>query len=413
MKHIMKTNSFPVPANENGRIKALYQYNILDTLSEDEYDFITKIASQICNTPAALITLLDEKRQWVKSCFGYDIKETPREISFCNYTILDAEKVNVVPDLRLDKRYNSNPLVTGEPHAVFYAGAPLVTPEGFVLGSICVLDSQTKTLSTDQEEALKALAKQTITTMELRKKNNSLKITQVKLKETNKNLKEFVELVTHDMKTPIANITMLSKGFRSNYKHILDEQSDEYIELIEKSSLELICFIDHMFKKIQVSTSSKHFIKPVDTLKVLNKVVQFLAPPADVEINIEGQFPEMSIDEVSLQQVFQNLITNAIKYNDKTKAHITIISDSDNNYQYFYVSDNGSGIETANLEKIFKKQNLNKIDRYGKKGTGIGLAAVKKIINSMGGNISVDSKLNIGTKFTICIPKISKLKPAA
>ena len=171
----MKTMNFPCPSNEAARLKALYQYNVLDTFTEKEYDFITTMASQICNTPVALITLLDKKRQWIKSSIGFEITETPRELSFCNYTILDAENVNVVPDLRLDERYNSNPLVTGEPHAVFYAGAPLVTPEGFVLGSICVLDAQKKELTQEQQEALKALAKQVITTMELRKKKQCTK----------------------------------------------------------------------------------------------------------------------------------------------------------------------------------------------------------------------------------------------
>ena len=401
----MKTMNFPCPSNEAARLKALYQYNVLDTFTEMEYDFITTMASQICNTPVALITLLDKKRQWIKSSIGFEITETPRELSFCNYTILDAENVNVVPDLRLDERYNSNPLVTGEPHAVFYAGAPLVTPEGFVLGSICVLDAQKKELTQEQQEALKALAKQVITTMELRKKNNDLKITQVKLKKTNKNLREFVKLVTHDMKTPLANITMLSRGFKSSYKHILDERSKGYINIIENSSLELISFIDKMLKKSEEEINKKPGRKPVSSLKILNKSIQFIAPPNDIEINIKGNFPALPIDEISLQQVFQNLISNAIKYNDKRKGLITIFADSDKSYHYFHISDNGSGIATSNLEKIFQKQHtLNKTDRYGNKGTGMGLASVKNIVESVGGNICVNSKLKVGTNFIISIP---------
>ena len=408
----MNSQLFPVPRNEKERLKALYQYDLLDTLSEKEYDFITNMATQICNTQASLITLLDEKRQYVKSSYGFEIKETPRELSFCNYTILDRDKVNEVPDLRLDDRYNSNPLVTGDPHAVFYAGAPLVTPEGFVLGSICVLHPESKILTKEQKEALKALALQTITTMELRKKNKDLKLTQQKLKKTNKSLKELINLVSHDMKTPLANITMLSKGFRGNYKSILDKNSNGYIELIEQSATGLIDFIDQMVKKSTKKENNGYSVKPVNTLNILNKVIQLLAPPDDITIKTEGHFPSLHIAKIDLQQVFQNLITNAIKYNDKPRGVINIISESDNKYHYFHFSDNGSGIESSNLEKIFKdQQTLDKTDRYGNKGTGFGLAKVKSIIESFGGNISVSSTLDKGTDFKISIPLYDKKMP--
>jgi hypothetical protein len=106
-KNNTDTNLFPVSINEESRVKALYDYDILDTFTENEYEFITMMASRICNTPVALITLLDKKRQWIKSSFGFNIKETPRELSFCNYTILDPENVNVVSDLRVDDRVSS------------------------------------------------------------------------------------------------------------------------------------------------------------------------------------------------------------------------------------------------------------------------------------------------------------------
>lgn len=405
----MKNTFFPVPLNEKSRLKALYQYELLDSLSEKEYDFITQMASQICNTQASLITLLDEKRQYVKSSFGFEIKETPRELSFCNYTILDPHNVNVVPDLRLDERYNSNPLVTGEPHAVFYAGAPLVTPEGFVLGSICVLHPEAKGLTIEQKEALKALAQQAITTMELRKKNKDLKLTQQKLKKTNKSLSEFIKLVSHDMKTPLANISMLSRGFRLNYKEILDENSEGYIELIQNSATELLAFIDRMLKKSQKQEDKNAVQKAINTKDVLKKVIGLIAPPKDIEIKIKGNFPKIPFDEIALQQVFQNLLTNAIKYNDKAKGVININAKCDRQYHYFYFSDNGSGIASCDLEKIFlNEQTLDKTDRYGNKGTGIGLAHVKNIIESAGGNIFVESVLKSGTEFKIRFPQQSR-----
>ncbi len=144
---------YPVPENENRRLNAVYEYAILDTICEEEYDGITKIAARICNVPASLITFLDKDRQWFKSHLGVDINETPREFSFCNYTILDPANVLIVPDLRTDSRFSENPLVTQDPHAVFYAGAPLVTPDGYALGSLCVLDGKVNHLNDDQIEA--------------------------------------------------------------------------------------------------------------------------------------------------------------------------------------------------------------------------------------------------------------------
>ncbi|MBA4168733.1 MAG: GAF domain-containing protein, partial [Chitinophagaceae bacterium] len=129
---MMNQRSYPVPTNEQKRLRALRQYQLLDTVTEEEYDRITKIAAGICNVPVSMMTLLDDERQWFKSTFGFAIRETPRELAFCNYTILDAEKVLMVEDLRSDVRFSNNPLVQQDPHVVFYAGAPLVTPQGYV-----------------------------------------------------------------------------------------------------------------------------------------------------------------------------------------------------------------------------------------------------------------------------------------
>ncbi|MEP7257986.1 MAG: GAF domain-containing sensor histidine kinase [Flavitalea sp.] len=394
---------YPLPKNEKRRLQALYDYDILDTISEKEYDSITRIASEICDVPVSLITLLDEQRQWFKSSFGFEVKETPREFAFCNYTIMDKDNIMVVPDLRADERFSENPLVTGHPNAVFYAGAPLVTPDGFVLGSICVLDGKINNLTDSQKDALKALSEQVIGTLELRKKIKELKLVQQKLKKVNKNLKDFAHIVSHDMKTPLANISMLTGAFEnSGGRFNADDQ--QILELINKSAKCLSVFVDRILTQV-VSNKDNTTVKTVDSYSVISEVIDLIAPPADFEISVQKELPKLRMDKGCLQQVFQNLITNAIKYNNKKKGIISITARTDQSFHHFQVADNGSGISRNDIAKIFQqRQTLDKTDRYGNKGTGIGLHTVKKILKDLGGKIVVTSEKNKGSVFAISIP---------
>ncbi|SFE73378.1 PAS domain-containing protein [Spirosoma endophyticum] len=160
---------------ENNRLDALDSYDILDTLPEQEYDELTQLASQICQTPIALISLVDDKRQWFKSNHGLTVRETPRAYSFCAHAIINPSETLIVPDSREDSRFAQNPLVTGDPYVIFYAGVPLVDENGFALGSLCVIDNTPKQLSQAQLSALKILAKQVVNLLTLRKQNKALK----------------------------------------------------------------------------------------------------------------------------------------------------------------------------------------------------------------------------------------------
>ncbi|MGB3492101.1 MAG: ATP-binding protein [Elainellaceae cyanobacterium] len=157
----------PSPSDENQRLQKLQCYNVLDTNPEPAYDDLTQLASLICQAPIALISLIDKDRQWFKSVIGLHAQETHRDLAFCAHAIL-SETTLVIPDATLDPRFADNDLVTGEPHIRFYAGAPLITPDGFILGTLCVIDSQPRTLSQQQIVALEALARQVVNQLELR-----------------------------------------------------------------------------------------------------------------------------------------------------------------------------------------------------------------------------------------------------
>lgn len=163
----------PIPQNEARRLKVLWQYEVLDTVPEEVFDDLAELASTICEAPIALISLVDESRQWFKARVGFDVTETSRDVSFCSHAILQPG-LFIVPDATKDERFKENPLVTGQPGIRFYAGAPLVAPDGHALGTLCVLDKQPRELNPSQLKAVRLLARLVVGQLELRRHSKEL-----------------------------------------------------------------------------------------------------------------------------------------------------------------------------------------------------------------------------------------------
>lgn len=192
-----------LPANEAARLDALRSYRILDTPPETSYDDITQLASEICAAPIALVSLVDSDRQWFKSKRGLEVSETSRDVAFCAHAILQPDLL-IVADAREDQRFASNPLVIAEPHIRFYAGAPLVTSQGEALGTVCVLDRVPRTLTEAQQSSLRALARQVMAQLELRRHVAAQERYQQRLEEYQRTLEEAnarleAETVTDDV----------------------------------------------------------------------------------------------------------------------------------------------------------------------------------------------------------------------
>ena len=163
----------PIPANEEPRLEALRGLDIHDTAPEGAFDDLARLAAKVCSTPSALVSLVDQDRQWIKAKVGLDVTETPRDLSVCAHAILEHD-VCVIPDLAADPRFSANPMVTSGPNLHFYAGAPLVTAEGLALGMVCVLDHKPRELSEEQKGLLRSLARQVMAQLELRREVKSL-----------------------------------------------------------------------------------------------------------------------------------------------------------------------------------------------------------------------------------------------
>src|SRR5262245_49127392 len=160
-------------AKEKKRLHVLWQYEVLDTVPEELFDDLTELAARICEAPIALISLVDENRQWFKSKVGISVNETSRDVSFCAHAITQSD-LFIVPDATKDSRFANNPLVVSEPRIRFYAGAPLITPDGYALGTLCVIDKVPRQLRQDQQDALRILARHIVSQLELLRRSAEL-----------------------------------------------------------------------------------------------------------------------------------------------------------------------------------------------------------------------------------------------
>lgn len=222
-----------IPENEEQRIEQLYRYQMLDTQPEQVFDDLTKLAAQICDCKISVISLVDHNRQWFKSKYGLDAPETSREISFCGHVILNDQLMEV-PNTKEDDRFHDNPLCIDAPNIQFYAGAPLINPLGYRIGTICVIDDKPKKLTDFQKEFLKTLSRQVITLFELSERERQVRIMHSQLQAINELRATYIDL-SFDRKMyfdyllkSLLQLTQSGYGFIGEIK--TDEQNNPYLK---------------------------------------------------------------------------------------------------------------------------------------------------------------------------------------
>lgn len=395
-----------IPENEKERLRNLKEYEILDSLPEDDFDNIAALAAYICKTPISLITLIDENRQWFKSAYGITAFETPRDVAFCAHAINDPNSVLLVPDSRVDDRFHDNPHVTGDPHVIFYAGMPLVSQQGFALGTLCVIDSKPHNLSEDQVFALTILSRQTSNLFALRKQKKLLEQATKRLERKNTELERFAYVAAHDLKSPLFAITGLTSIITEEYAAGLNPEVLNFVQLISNSAE----MLTNLISGILEDSKSESYLALQETEFKLDELFSelnaLLNPRNEYTLSFPNTRSTLSTNKTALTQILINLISNSIKYCDKEKVVIHIGFSENEDFYSFSVTDNGPGIKKDYHERIFNIFDVETHkDRFGKRGNGIGLSTVKKLVEGLGGEISVSSELTQWTKMEFTISK--------
>ena len=392
---------------EQERLASLKSYSIEYGLSEKQFDEITKLASIICNVSISLITFIDEKNQWVKSRVGTEIESTERRIAFCNKTIL-TDSILEIPDLSLDDTFKNNPLVANYPNIGFYAGAPIITPDGYRIGALCVIDQKPGELTDKQREALTVLSHSVVSLLELKKQQQQLMHEMKKAEEAVKAKADFLSTMSHEIRTPLNGITGIV--------HLLLEEDPQphqidYLKTLKFSTNNLMSIVNDIldFSKIEARCISFENI-PYNLTELLSEIKnanQLKAQDKQIRLKLkhDDDAPEIVMgDPVRLSQVLNNLVSNAIKFTHKGEVVIDLQLEELTAHQAsisFSIKDTGIGIPHDKQELLF--QQFSQVDssitrKFG--GTGLGLAISKRLLELQGSAIKLVSEENKGSEFS-------------
>ena len=397
-----------IPQNEMARLEALRQYQILDTVCEAAFDDLTRLAAQVCSTPIALISLVDECRQWFKSKVGLDAESTSRDVAFCAHAIQQPNDMLIVPDTLLDHRFATNPLVTSDPNIRFYAGVPLITPDGYALGTLCVIDRVPRQLDPEQVAALHTLNRQVIAQLELRR--NLDKLERITTSERQQ-IEDLISALSHDLRTPLLATrsilhSMLGGAFGSLsdiWRDVLEDYrqtNDDLLKLVQ-------VLLDVSRYKTEFGNSlncdilnwEKIFVQAISRS---NTISQQKCP---ITYKIPSSLPTVYGDQLEIQRVVQNLIDNAVRVSEP-KGQVTLeVTPFKVDGVKVSVCDNGSGIAPQDKEKLFHRF----IQGRGRRGgSGLGLYLCRHIVEAHKGIIGVESTLGEGSTFWFILPAPSE-----
>lgn len=377
----------PMPLNEQKRLKELYSLELLDTPYEEEFDEIVKIASKICDAPMSVVTLLDSQRQWFKAKYGIENLDSSRSMSFCAHTIM-GEGLMEVPDALYDERFFDNPNVTSSPNIRYYAGMPLVTQKGYKIGTLCVIDTKPRNLSTEQLDMLEILAKQVMRIIELRVKVKQMQeLTRVKNK--------IISIIGHDVRNPLSSVKnilqMKEMGLirgesEAQFLKMASEQVDNTISMVNNlSDWGKLNLVNH---GKEIKSQPLHAI----TQHCINGLMLNITQKNNTVKNETSESIYTRIDENSLSFILRNLITNANKFTENGSIVIK------NNQQTISICDTGIGMTAEQIEALRVQGKVTSTNgTHNEGGTGLGLMLIKDFLQKTKSEMFITSQVGKGT----------------
>jgi signal transduction histidine kinase len=396
--------------SELERIESLKSYLILDTKSEEEIDSLTQLASEICETPISLVSLIDENRQWFKSKVGLEVNETSRDFAFCAHAINETDELFIIEDARKDNRFFDNPLVTSNPYVIFYAGIVLKSDEDLPLGTLCVIDNKPRKLSEKQIRLLRTISIQIMNLLNYKKSLRKQEELKIELLQKNLELERFAYIAAHDLKSPLVNIISAASLFSEIYASQIDAEGRQIIDIIEKSGSRLKSLIDGLLEFSIIVDLSLFKKAKIDLVELVKDMTILIGNKNNIEISLNTKLKSIETFPIILDQILINLFTNSLKYNNKQITKIEFFVSENQSHYLFIVKDNGPGINKKYHDTIFNLfQNTSVVDQFGNIGNGIGLATVKKIIEKLGGEIHLESEEGNGAEFHFSISKFNEV----
>lgn len=403
----------PIPSDELERLEALQDYRVLDTVAEEAYDNLTLLASEVCGVPIALVSLVDEDRQWFKSHHGLDAEETPREVAFCAHAILQDE-IFEVRDSHADPRFADNPLVTEAPHIRFYAGAILKTPGGQNVGTLCVIDHEPRQLDDFQRRTLRIIAGQVIALLELRK---ALRLKTALQAESDRNLAalerrneqatRFAYRSSHDLRAPAIQIKNLARLTLDDLDDAAPDVVGEQLHMIEAAGDQLLAFIDGTVEISRAELMSGA-IQRIDFQRLADEAIaqvrsEFGLRDIEIRLDIDNDVSVHS-EFLRLRHLLSQLVSNSVKYANRERdegAYVLVRVAADNIGARLCVEDNGIGIPAEHQPRFFDLYQRFHPDVAP--GSGVGTAIVRRHAEAIGASVSVDSD-DTGTRVRVLVP---------
>ncbi len=391
--------SATLPENEEQRIEALRRYRVLDTSAEKAYDEIAKLASYICQTPIALMSIVDRERQWFKAKVGLEANETSRDIAFCAHAIL-GNKVFTVEDASKDERFHDNPLVASAPHIRFYAGAPLITPDGYPLGTICAIDQEPRQLSQEQIDALQSLADQAASLLELRRTSRILR-------RQNDNKMQLLSILSHDLGNAFNGILFFANELKDQ---ITDESLKELAQQLANVSNathdQLKGLLEWARNEIaNVEYNPKTIKLDIALMAVLEEMIQ-RADNKKIKLSTSNINSDIYADQNMLASAVRNLLSNAIKFSPKD-SNINLEVSKTKDYTLISVTDSGPGIPDDKLPVFAGNSNFKSTrGTDGEEGSGLGLNLVFRILERHNGYVKGENLPDDGARVTLYFPNL-------